>query len=86
MSLFVSNNSHTGCELRRRDDLESLSYILIYFLCGGLPWEGLADSNLVAQHKLVSSAEDLCAGLPNEYATLLSYSQMLPFDTDEPPH
>ena len=79
-SLFVSNNSHAGCELRRWDDLKSLSYVLIYFLHGGLPWEGLADSNLVAQHKLVSSAEDLCTGLPVEYATLLSYSWTLPFD------
>ena len=39
------------------------------------------DSNLVAQCKLVSSAEDLCAGLPIEYAMLLSYSWMLAFDT-----
>ena len=80
-SLFASNNSHAGCKLERRDDLESLSYVLIYFLRGGLPWEGLADSNLVAQCKLVSSAEDLCAGLPVEYATLLSYSWTLPFNT-----
>ena len=79
-SLFASNNSHAGCELRRQDDLESLSYVLIYFLCGGLPWEGLADSNLVAQCKLVPSAEDLCTGLPVEYAMLLSYSRTLPFD------
>ena len=80
MSLFASNNSHAGCKLRRQDDLKSLSYILIYFLHGGLPWEGLVDSNLVAQCKLVSSAEDLCAGLPIKYATLLSYSWMLPFN------
>ena len=36
--------------------------------------------NLVAKHKLESSAKDLCKGLPVEYATLLSYSQMLPLD------
>ena len=36
--------------------------------------------NLIAKHKLESSAKDLCKGLPIEYATLLSYSQMLPFD------
>ena len=81
MSFFASNNSHVGCELGRQDDLKSLSCILIYFLCGGLSWEGLVDSNLMAQCKLVSSAEDLCTGLPVEYATLLSYSWMLPFNT-----
>ena len=78
--LFRSNNSHAGCKLRRWDDLESLTYVLIYFLHGGFPWEGLANSNLVAQYKLESSTEDLCDGLPIEYATLLSYSQVLPFD------
>ena len=78
--LFASNNSHTGCELGRWDNLESLAYVLIYFLCGGLPWEGLVNSNLIAQYKLESSTEDLCNGLPVKYATLLSYSQMLPFD------
>ena len=36
--------------------------------------------NLVAQHKLESSAKDLCDGLPIEYAMLLSYSQTLPFN------
>ena len=78
--LFMSNNSHTGCELGRWDDLKSLAYVLIYVLCGGLPWEGLANSDLIAQHKLESSTKDLCDGLPIEYAMLLSYSWTLPFD------
>ena len=47
--LFASNNSHAGCELGRRDNFESLAYVLIYLLHGGLPWEGLADSALVTQ-------------------------------------
>ena len=72
MWLFALNNSHVGCELGRRDDLESLAYILIYFLHGGLPWEGLADSGLIAQQKLECSVKDLCDGLPVKYATLLS--------------
>ena len=72
--LFTLNNSHAGCELGRWDDLKSLAYILIYFILiyflhGGLPWEGLADSNLVAQHKLESSAEDICNGFPVKYAS-----------------
>lgn len=78
--LFASNNSHAGCELGRRDDFESLTYVLIYLLRGGLPWEGLANSALVAQRKLDCSVEELCSGLPNEFATFLSYSCSLPFE------
>ena len=77
---FALNNSHAGCKLRRWDDFKSLPYMLIYFLHGGWPWEGLADSDLVAQHKLKSSTKDLCDGLPVKYATLLSYSWTLPFN------
>lgn len=82
-SLFASNNSHAGLELARRDDLESLAYILIYFLCGGLPWEDLGNNALIAQWKLDYSAEELCCGFPTKFATLLNYSQSLPFE-DKP--
>ena len=77
--LFASNNSHSGYELGRQDDLESLAYVLIYFLCGGLPWEGLASPDLIACRKLECSINDLCYGLPIKYATLLRYSCTLAF-------
>ena len=33
--LFAFNNSHTGWELGRQDNIEPLAYVLIYLLCGG---------------------------------------------------
>lgn len=48
---YASINSHNKLELSRRDDLESLSYMLIYFYSGTLPWNDMEDENYIISLK-----------------------------------
>jgi serine/threonine protein kinase len=81
-STFASIHSHLGFELGRRDDLESLAYILIYFFLGSLPWQGmeLKSHDVVGESKQATPAHILCQGLPVQLCTFLEYSRSLSFD------
>ena len=82
-AVFASIHSHPGWELGRRDDLESLAYILIYFLRGSLPWQTLGhqgNEDFVLQLKQQINVHDLCDGLLVEFCKFLEYTRSLSFD------
>ncbi|KAH9010839.1 kinase-like protein [Lactarius pseudohatsudake] len=63
------------------DDMESLAYILIYFLRGHLPWQGLPPgSQDIVECKQQTTPRDLCHGLPVEFCTFLEYCCSLSFE------
>jgi len=63
-------------ELSRRDDLESLGYILLYFLWGNLPWFSVSDNETIKQMK----TDIIVSGnLPTFFKTYFNYVTKLQF-------
>lgn len=83
---FVSINTHIGIEQSRRDDLEGLGYVILYFAQGDLPWHGIrADNkaeryNRIMECKIGTTVETLCHGLPLVFSRYMYYCRALKFD------
>lgn len=82
---YASINTHLGIEQSRRDDLETLAYVFIYFLKGSLPWQGLRVTQIrekyakIKEKKMQTTIEELCRDIPPEFGELLRYTRELQF-------
>lgn len=83
---YASIRAHQGHEQGRRDDLEAIGHMLLYFLRGALPWSGLdaktkEDKYLKIQQKKESfPLKELCQGHPDAFLTYLQTTRAMEFD------
>lgn len=85
---YCACNAHKGYEQSRRDDLESIGFLLIYFIKGILPWQGIQGKDQriktqkIGEKKIATSLESLCEGLPPAFLTYMTYCRNLEFSKD----
>lgn len=76
---YASIASHEGFEQCRRDDLESLGYLLLYFVRGKLPWQGIQIQSKTEKYaeigkmKKQASIDQLCAQIGEDADVLVRY-------------
>ena len=87
---FSSISSHLGYSQSRKDDLESIGYLLIYLYRGNLPWMNIKHKDKIEKYRLIgekkihTTEEELCDKLPKEFLIYLKYVRNL--DYTEKPH
>jgi serine/threonine protein kinase len=87
---YASIAAHKQKEQSRKDDLESIAYILVYLYKGKLPWMGIKNKDKKEKYRLIgekkdkTKEEELCSGMPKEFVVFLKYVKNLDFN--EKPH
>ena len=85
---FASCNALRGGEQSRRDDIESIGYMIIYFLKKRLPWQSITGNKKMERYlkiykmKKNIAPEKLCEGLPHEMAEYINYAKNLEFEQE----
>jgi len=83
---YSSLNALEGKSQSRRDDLESLGYVLIYLCLGKLPWQGkISNSKEDKYYKIKEikkniTPSELCETLPKQFETYMKYVKNLKYE------
>ena len=85
---YASINALKGYEQSRRDDLESVGYVLMYLLRGELPWQGMKGKTKeeryknILKKKMETKSSELCLGYPEELMKYVEYTRNLEYTQD----
>ena len=85
---FASINAMEGLSQSRRDDLESLGYMLIYFLKGKLPWQNFLIKNKEERYNKIKQTKkeivinELCSDCPEEIGQYITYVKKLKYEEE----
>ena len=85
---YASINALNGLTQSRRDDLEAVGYVMLYFLRGKLPWQGLHVKNKedryhrIMEIKIETTPSELCKGFPKEFEEYINYTRNLEYEQD----
>eukprot|EP00826_Nyctotherus_ovalis_P050246 TRINITY_DN6140_c0_g2_i2.p2 TRINITY_DN6140_c0_g2~~TRINITY_DN6140_c0_g2_i2.p2 ORF type:complete len:221 (-),score=65.51 TRINITY_DN6140_c0_g2_i2:346-1008(-) len=83
---YASINAHFGIEQSRRDDLESLGNVALYFLAGTLPWQNVKEETKekkyeeIMKRKVNTPINVLCKDLPEEFQQYMAYCRGMKFN------
>jgi len=83
---YASVNAHLGIEQSRRDDMEAIGNVLMYFNRGSLPWQGLRANSKkekyekIMEKKMSPPVEVLCEHFPHEFVTYANHCRSLSFE------
>ena len=95
---YVSLNVHRGVTPSRRDDLESVGYIIVYMLVGKLPWSHVQSESATTEYRndnqdleknverkiyeIKNSFQLWNLDIPGEFITFIHYCRSLKYDEE----